>query len=214
MAGRILPGWVGRIDKKNYCPFRINIVFQTTMSYELQGTIKEIFETKEFNKGFTKREFVVTINEGDRFPQHIKMQLVKERCAILDQYKIGDRVKVSFELRGSEYKERYFTEIQAWRIDPAEGEPPQISSQGGSVDRAGESRGNFNRGSGGGGGNQGPSGGFNQGGGYGGGPPRGDRDKDKGPRKDRDRGDRGFRDGGGSGGKKRHSFNDFEDDDF
>ncbi|MGB3119120.1 MAG: DUF3127 domain-containing protein [Verrucomicrobiales bacterium] len=189
------------------------------MSYELQGTIKEIFETKEFNKGFTKREFVVTINEGDRFPQHIKMQLVKERCAILDQYKIGDRVKVSFELRGSEYKERYFTEIQAWRIDPAEGEAPQISSQGGSADRAGESRGNFNRGSGGGGGNQGPSGGgnqgpsggFNQGGGYGGGPPRGDRDKDKGPRKDRER---GFRDGGGSGGKKRHSFNDFEEDDF
>lgn len=214
--------------EKIYCRFRGDVVFQTTMAYELQGTIKEIFETREFNKGFTKREFVVTINEGDRFPQHIKMQLVKDRCAVLDQYKAGDRVNVSFELRGSEYKERYFTEIQAWRVDPADGPAPTPAPQterqggGGGFSRSGGGGGGGYAGGGGGGDRGGYAGGGGRSGGggagyAGGGGDRdrggarkpGDRDRDRG-----DRGDRGFRDGGGGGGgrKGRGGFGDLDED--
>ncbi len=86
--------------------------------YELTGTIKVIFDKQAFNSGFTKRDFVVTTE--DRYPQDIKLECVKERCEMLDSYQQGDRVTVSFDLRGNEYKERYYVNLQAWRIAKTE----------------------------------------------------------------------------------------------
>lgn len=36
---------------------------------------------------------------------------------MLDAVKPGDRVSVSFRIRGSEYKERYYVDLQAFKID-------------------------------------------------------------------------------------------------
>ncbi|MCC6355517.1 MAG: DUF3127 domain-containing protein [Verrucomicrobiae bacterium] len=93
------------------------------MAYELEGNLKEIFETKTFGKGFTKREFVVTVSRGpdDRYPQHIKLSLIKDKVGLIDRFSAGQRVKVTFDLRGSESNGRYFTDLQAWKIDAAEG---------------------------------------------------------------------------------------------
>ena len=90
-------------------------------AYEIEGKIKVIDDTKSFPSGFTKREFVVTTEE--RYPQDIKLECVKERCELLDQYEAGDEVKVSFNLRGNEYNGRYFVNLHAWRIDKKASEP-------------------------------------------------------------------------------------------
>ena len=63
--------------------------------YELEGTIKVIFDTMTFNSGFTKREFVVTTTD-QKYPQDIKLQCVKEKTETLDSVKAGDKVKGSF----------------------------------------------------------------------------------------------------------------------
>ena len=84
-------------------------------AYELDGTIKAIFETMTFPSGFTKRDFVVTTN--DRYPQNIKLECVKERTSMLDSFKEGDEVKVDFDLRGNEHNEKFFVNLQAWRIE-------------------------------------------------------------------------------------------------
>lgn len=96
------------------------------MAYELEGTIKEIFETKTFGKGFTKREFVVTTSRGpeDRYPQHIKLSLIKDKVGLIDRFQVGQRIKVTFDLRGSESNGRYFTDLQAWKVEGAEGGGP------------------------------------------------------------------------------------------
>ena len=88
--------------------------------YELEGKIKVMFETMTFNSGFTKREFVVTTE--DKYPQDIKLQCVKEKIEILDAVQVGEKVKVSFDLRGNEYKERYYVDLQAWRVEKVDGE--------------------------------------------------------------------------------------------
>ncbi len=85
-------------------------------AYNLTGTVKVLMDTMKFDSGFTKREFVVT-TEGDRFPQDIKFECVKERCALLDDVKPGQRVAVSFDIRGNEYKGRYFVSLTAWKIE-------------------------------------------------------------------------------------------------
>ena len=90
-------------------------------AYELEGKIKLIEDTRSFPSGFTKREFVVTTEE--RFPQDIKLECVKDRCDLLNEYQTGDEVKVSFNLRGNEYNGRYYVNLNAWRIVKKASEP-------------------------------------------------------------------------------------------
>jgi hypothetical protein len=87
-------------------------------SYELAGTVKTVMETVKFDSGFTKREFVVTTVD-DRYPQDIKLECVKDRTALLNDVKPGQRVTVSFDIRGNEYKGRYFVSLTAWKVEVA-----------------------------------------------------------------------------------------------
>ena len=86
------------------------------MSNELTGKIKVINDTQTFDSGFQKREFVVTTNDPN-YPQDIKLELIKDKCSVLDTYKVGQDVKVSFNLRGNEFKGKYYVNLQAWRIE-------------------------------------------------------------------------------------------------
>ena len=85
------------------------------MAHEQSGKIKEIFETQTFPSGFSKREFVVTTDE--RYPQDIKFDCLKEKADMLNDFKAGDAVRVSFDIRGREYNGRYYVDLNAWKID-------------------------------------------------------------------------------------------------
>jgi hypothetical protein len=86
--------------------------------YEASGTIKVIFDEQSFPSGFTKREFVVT-TEAERFPQDLKFELVKDKCALIDGFSDGQRVTVNFDIRGNEYNGKYFVNLSAWKIQAA-----------------------------------------------------------------------------------------------
>ena len=91
------------------------------MNYETDGTIHKIFDTQSFESGFTKREFVVTTDE--KYPQQLKLELIKDRCDLLDAYKVGDRVVVNFNLRGNEYNDKYYVNLQAWALKKLDMKP-------------------------------------------------------------------------------------------
>jgi len=84
------------------------------MSNQITGVIKLINPTQTFDSGFQKREFVVTTKE--QYPQDIKIEVVKDKCAVLDGYKVGQSVAVDYNLRGSEYNGKYYVSLQAWKI--------------------------------------------------------------------------------------------------
>jgi len=44
-------------------------------------------------------------------------KLHKDRCEIVEDYKEGDDITVHFNLRGREWNDRYFTNLDAWRIE-------------------------------------------------------------------------------------------------
>ena len=88
-------------------------------SYDMTGNVKAVMDKQSFDSGFTKREFVVTTEE-DRFPQDIKFECVKEKVSLLDNVKEGDRVNVTFDLRGNEYNDRYYVNLTAWKVAPAD----------------------------------------------------------------------------------------------
>ena len=87
--------------------------------YELEGKVKLIEDLRTFPSGFTKREFVVTTEE--RFPQDIKFECVKDKIELLAELTSGDRVKVSFNIRGNEFNGKYYVNLQAWRVEKVEG---------------------------------------------------------------------------------------------
>ena len=103
------------------------------MSYELEGTLKEVFETKTFGKGFTKREFVITSSKGpdDRYPQHIKLTLIKEKVSLVDRFKPGQRLKITFDVRGNESNGRYYVDLQAWKVEAGDGSGGSSAMGGG-----------------------------------------------------------------------------------
>ena len=89
------------------------------MAYELSGKIKKIFDQQDFPSGFYKREFVVTTDE--RFPQDIKLDCLKEKVEMLKGLSEGSPVKVSFDVRGREWNDRFYVDLSAWKIEAAEG---------------------------------------------------------------------------------------------
>ncbi|GAB5563662.1 MAG: DUF3127 domain-containing protein [Winogradskyella sp.] len=96
---------------------------------EVQGRIKVIGETQTFgSNGFRKREIVVTTEE--QYPQHIMVEFIQDKTDLLNNYQVGQQVKININLRGREWvnpqgETKYFNSIQGWRIEavqPAAGD--------------------------------------------------------------------------------------------
>ena len=97
--------------------------------YELTGAVRLIHDTQTFASGFTKREFVVETEDG-KYPQLIKLELVKDSVKHLDGIKVNDVVNVSFNIRGSEYNGKHYVNLVAWKLT-ATGETAQPSQSTG-----------------------------------------------------------------------------------
>ncbi len=85
--------------------------------------MKWIGTTQSFPSGFTKREFVVT-TAHDKYPQDIKFDMVKDKCALLDGFELGQDVQVNFDIRGREYNGKYFVDLSCWKLQAADGSAP------------------------------------------------------------------------------------------
>jgi hypothetical protein len=104
------------------------------MSFEIPGKLHKKFDIESKSASFQTREFILLVEEGN-FPQYIKFQLTQDRCGIIDEINEGEDVKVWFDLRGREWNEKYFTNLNAWKIDRlSNDESPQQSKKHASKD--------------------------------------------------------------------------------
>jgi len=86
------------------------------MSFEIEGKLHKKFDTENKTETFQAREFVLEVADGN-YPQFVKFQLVQDRCALVEPYQEGEQLKVHFDLRGREWNGKYFTNLNAWRIE-------------------------------------------------------------------------------------------------
>ncbi|MEM6877744.1 MAG: DUF3127 domain-containing protein [Bacteroidota bacterium] len=89
------------------------------MSFDVDGKLHKKYETEQKTDSFKAREFVIEI-DGGQYPQFVKFQLVQDRCGLIDDMAEGDAVKVHFDLRGREWQGKYFTNLNAWRVEKLE----------------------------------------------------------------------------------------------
>lgn len=101
---------------------------------EVIGKVKLIGEVQTFgSNGFRKREVVVTTDE--QYPQMIMIEFVQDKCDLLNNYSLGQDVKISINLRGREWinpqgEAKYFNSVQGWRIESlAQASPSQITPE-------------------------------------------------------------------------------------
>ncbi len=94
--------------------------FSKTIIMEVTGKIKVVNPEQQVSASFKKRELVVATEE--QYPQFITINFVQDKCDLLNNYNVGDAVKVSINLRGREWvnpqgETKYFNDIQGWRIE-------------------------------------------------------------------------------------------------
>jgi hypothetical protein len=100
---------------------------------EVTGRVKMIDQTKEVGSGgFKKRDIVVTTDE--QYPQHILVQFVQDKCDLLNNFQVGEQVKIDINLRGREWTNQqgetvYFNTIQGWRIGKVQAEASATAPQ-------------------------------------------------------------------------------------
>ena len=93
------------------------------MNYEITGRLIQKEDTQRISDRFQKREFVIEV-ENDKNPQwndFIKIQLIQDRCDLLENVQLNDEIKVYFNLRGRKWENKgqisYFTNLEGWRIE-------------------------------------------------------------------------------------------------
>ncbi|ATA79342.1 hypothetical protein CGC59_06465 [Capnocytophaga sputigena] len=88
---------------------------------EIQGRIKTIFATETVGQnGFQKRDLVITTD--GQYPQDIIIQFAQGNCALLDNFQVGQIVKIHFNLQGREWTSpqgevKYFNTVLGWKIE-------------------------------------------------------------------------------------------------
>jgi hypothetical protein len=94
------------------------------MSLEVTGKLLVKYDSQQVSEKFKKREFVLELAEeinGNIYTNFAKMQLVQNKCDIIDRFKEGDMVKVSFNIKGNKWerdgKVNYITNLDAWRME-------------------------------------------------------------------------------------------------
>ncbi|MBX7042219.1 MAG: DUF3127 domain-containing protein [Ignavibacteria bacterium] len=92
----------------------------------IKGRIHEISDTKQVTDKFKKRDFIVEYSDNPSFPQYIKFELHQDNTGLLDMYKVGDEVDITFDLRGKPWTNKegvktYFNSLVVWKLQMSEG---------------------------------------------------------------------------------------------
>jgi len=86
---------------------------------QIEGTVRHVGQTESVgSNGFQKRLLVV--ETSDKYDNLCPIEFKKDKCVLLDQVTVGQRVTVEVNIGGREYNGRYFPSITGWKVTVAE----------------------------------------------------------------------------------------------
>lgn len=87
---------------------------------DITGKVHKVMpeQSGESQRGrWVKQEFVIEFEDG-QFPRKACFTLFgDEKVAMVKQLALGDTVKVTFNIDSREFNERWFTNLNCWRIE-------------------------------------------------------------------------------------------------
>lgn len=81
--------------------------------------------TSKAGNPWQKQDFVIEV--GDRYPKKVCFQLFGDR--VNDCPNVGDEVTVSFDAESREWNGRWFTQLNAWKVENKSVAQPQPQPQ-------------------------------------------------------------------------------------
>lgn len=98
------------------------------MAFEIEGILHKKYDTESKTETFRTREFVILTEET--YPQYIKFQMTQDRCEVIDPFNEGDKLKVHFDLRGRAWQDKFFTNLNAWKVEKVSAAEAPITDSG------------------------------------------------------------------------------------
>ena len=98
------------------------------MALEIEGTISQKLPVQSGNSArgpWAKQEFILEFPDGNFTAKACFTAWGQEKVQDLAKYQVGDKVKVSFNLKSREYHGRWYNDLQIWKIAPAGVQPAQ-----------------------------------------------------------------------------------------
>lgn len=78
------------------------------------GTIYAIGVTEQVTEKLRKRELILEVS--GQYPQYLKFEAKNDKCEMLDNFRKGQSVDISFNLNGRLYKDTAFNSLDIWKI--------------------------------------------------------------------------------------------------
>lgn len=96
------------------------------MALEIEGTLAQKLPVQSGSSArgpWTKQEFILEFPDGNFTAKACFLAWGQEKVQDLGKYQVGDKVKVSFNLKSREYNGRWYNDLQIWKIAPAGAQP-------------------------------------------------------------------------------------------
>ena len=81
-----------------------------------QATVHQVNNTQEISEKFKKRTIILTDNAVS-YPQFIEFVFSQKNVDLLDDVRVGDTVDITFNLKGRAWKDKFFNELSAFKIN-------------------------------------------------------------------------------------------------
>lgn len=96
------------------------------MALEIEGTLAQKLPVQSGNSArgpWAKQEFILEYPDGNFTAKACFTAWGQEKVQDLGKYQVGDKVKVSFNLKSREFNGRWYNDLQIWKIAPAGAQP-------------------------------------------------------------------------------------------
>ena len=96
------------------------------MALEIEGTLAQKLPVQSGSSArgpWAKQEFILEYPDGNFTAKACFTAWGQEKVQDLGKYQVGDKVKVSFNLKSREYNGRWYNDLQIWKIAPAGAQP-------------------------------------------------------------------------------------------
>ena len=81
---------------------------------KIEGELIKIAPVEKISEKFSKQQIVV--KTLDQYPQEVAFDVLEKNFERVEGLKLGDKLEVSFNVKGREWQGRYFVNLQAWKI--------------------------------------------------------------------------------------------------
>ena len=101
------------------------------MALEIEGTLAQKLPVQSGNSArgpWAKQEFILEYPDGNFTAKACFTAWGQDKVQDLGKYQVGDKVKVSFNLKSREYNGRWYNDL-IWKIAPAGAQPAAPAQQ-------------------------------------------------------------------------------------